>query len=90
MFSATSGVIRAGARRVAPRVARANVKTAAPTTLRSINVNRALSTTRALALSPAGDRTREIVAQTINSIGSRREGEQYLKLFTSVESQKFA
>jgi acetylglutamate kinase len=90
MFSATSGAIRAGARRVAPRVARANVKTAAPTTLQSINANRALSTTRALASLPGRDRTREIVAQTINSIGSRREGEQYLKLFTSVESQKFA
>ncbi|KAL4723963.1 Protein arg-6, mitochondrial [Fusarium chlamydosporum] len=91
MLSATSGVIRAGARRAAPRVAaRASVKTA-PTTLRSINASRALSTTkRALASSPARDRTREIVAQTINSIGSRREGEQYLKLFTSVESQKFA
>ncbi|EGU77747.1 N-acetyl-gamma-glutamyl-phosphate reductase [Fusarium oxysporum f. sp. raphani 54005] len=90
MFSATSGAFRAGARRVAPRVARSNVKTAAPTALRSINPNRALSTTKALASLPGRDRTREIVAQTINSIGSRREGEQYLKLFTSVESQKFA
>ncbi|KAG6022501.1 Protein arg-6, mitochondrial, partial [Claviceps citrina] len=27
---------------------------------------------------------------TINSIGSKREGQQYLKLFTSVSSQKFA
>ncbi|KAF4332518.1 acetylglutamate kinase n-acetyl-gamma-glutamyl-phosphate reductase precursor (ARG-6) [Fusarium beomiforme] len=90
MFPTTAGVIRAGARRIVPRVARANVKTAAPTALRSINANRTFSTTKALAVSPAGDRTREIVAQTINSIGSRREGEQYLKLFTSVESQKFA
>ncbi|KAF5548119.1 n-acetyl-gamma-glutamyl-phosphate reductase [Fusarium mexicanum] len=90
MFSATSGAFRAGARRVAPRVARSNVKTAAPTALRSINANRALSTTKALTSLPGRDRTREIVAQTINSIGSRREGEQYLKLFTSVESQRFA
>ncbi|RGP70158.1 n-acetyl-gamma-glutamyl-phosphate reductase [Fusarium longipes] len=92
MLSATSVAMRAGARRVAPRfAARASVKTA-PTTLRSINASasRTLSTTRALASSPARDRTREIVAQTINSIGSKREGEQYLKLFTSVESQKFA
>ncbi|KAG5771337.1 hypothetical protein H9Q69_011337 [Fusarium xylarioides] len=87
MFSATSGAFRAGARRVAPRLARSNVKTAAPTALRSINANRALSTTKALASLPGRDRTREIVAQTINSIGSRREGEQYLKLFTSVEPQ---
>ncbi|KAJ4254297.1 Protein arg-6, mitochondrial [Fusarium torreyae] len=91
MQSAISGAIRAGARRAAPRVAaRASTKTA-PTTFRSLNASRAISTTsRALASSPARDRTREIVAQTINSIGSRREGEQYLKLFTSVESQKFA
>ncbi|KAF5543578.1 n-acetyl-gamma-glutamyl-phosphate reductase [Fusarium napiforme] len=90
MFSATSGAFRAGARRVAPRVARSNVKTAAPTALRSLNANRTLSTTKALTSFSGRDRTREIVAQTINSIGSRREGEQYLKLFTSVESQKFA
>ncbi|CAG7560744.1 unnamed protein product [Fusarium equiseti] len=92
MLSATSGVFRAGARRAAPRfAARASVKTA-PTTLRFINASasRAFSTTRALASSPDRDRVREIVAQTINSIGSKREGEQYLKLFTSVESQKFA
>ncbi|KAM0357828.1 hypothetical protein HYE67_000503 [Fusarium culmorum] len=93
MLSATSVAIRAGARRAAPRfAARAvSVKTAS-TTLRSIDVSasRTLSTTRALASSLARDRTREIVAQTINSIGSKREGEQYLKLFTSVESQKFA
>ncbi|KAH7185703.1 Aspartate/glutamate/uridylate kinase [Fusarium flagelliforme] len=92
MLSATSGVFRAGARRAAPRfAARASVKTA-PTTLRFINASagRAFSNTRALASSPDRDRVREIVAQTINSIGSKREGEQYLKLFTSVESQKFA
>ncbi|EEU46966.1 uncharacterized protein NECHADRAFT_103816 [Fusarium vanettenii 77-13-4] len=34
--------------------------------------------------------TREIVAQTVSSIGSKREGQQYLKLFTSVSSKKFA
>jgi N-acetyl-gamma-glutamyl-phosphate reductase/acetylglutamate kinase len=41
-------------------------------------------------LAGAPDRTREIVAQTISNIGSRREGQQYLKLFASVSSQKFA
>ncbi|KAK0383262.1 hypothetical protein NLU13_9175 [Sarocladium strictum] len=41
-------------------------------------------------LSKPPDRTRDIIAQTINSIGSRREGQQYLKLFSSVSSQKFA
>ncbi|RDA86051.1 hypothetical protein CP532_1271 [Ophiocordyceps camponoti-leonardi (nom. inval.)] len=51
---------------------------------------RALSSTRIRAWPPARDRTREIVAQTVSSIGSKREGQQYLKLFTSVSSQKFA
>ncbi|CAJ0547824.1 Ff.00g045780.m01.CDS01 [Fusarium sp. VM40] len=94
MLPATSQAFRAGARRAAPRVAaaraNASVKIAAPTTLRSINARAISTTSRALASSPSRDRTREIVAQTINSIGSKREGEQYLKLFTSVESQKFA
>lgn len=42
-----------------------------------------------LARSRSQDRTREVTTQIINSIGSRREGEQYLKLFASVSSQKF-
>lgn len=50
-----------------------------------------MSTTRVLQVPPVGrDRTREIVVQTVSSIGSKREGQQYLKLFTSVSSQKFA
>jgi acetylglutamate synthase len=88
MLSATAVAFRAGARRAAPRaVARAAARAGAVPTLARC---RTLSTTRALAASPARDRTREIVAQAVSSIGSKREGQQYLKLFTSVSSQKFA
>ncbi|KAF5018429.1 hypothetical protein F66182_9603 [Fusarium sp. NRRL 66182] len=86
-----SAVFRAGARRAAPRAARPCVSMKTAPVPARLRLSRALSTTaRALASSPGRDRAREIVAQTINSIGSKREGEQYLKLFTSVESQKFA
>ncbi|RSL82349.1 Protein arg-6, mitochondrial [Fusarium oligoseptatum] len=70
----------------------ARVGGAAPTHHRYLTNNRrTLSTTRTLLTSsPGRDRTREIVAQTVSSIGSKREGQQYLKLFTSVSSQKFA
>ena len=92
---ATSAALRAGARRAVPRM---SSTAQAPKTIRSTprlaitnsSTVRALSTTKARALPPARDRTREIVAQTVSSIGSKREGQQYLKLFTSVESQKFA
>ena len=96
MLSATSGALRAGVRRTA---CRSRLGTSAPTTLRccvesktiAAAGKRTLSTTKALASPPpARDRTREIVAQTVSSIGSKREGQQYLKLFTSVSSQKFA
>ena len=96
MLSATSVALRAGARRAA---CRSRLGACAPTKIRCLNAgsssnssssSRNLSTTRAAASPPARDRTREIVAQTVSSIGSRREGQQYLKLFTSVSSQKFA
>ncbi|KAK1247925.1 hypothetical protein MKX07_000813 [Trichoderma sp. CBMAI-0711] len=99
MLSATSAALRAGARRGAPRAAAAagasapNVVRGSGPSLRlrlGLAGRRGLSSTRALASFPARDRTREIVAQTVSSIGSKREGQQYLKLFTSVESQKFA
>ncbi|KAF7536373.1 hypothetical protein G7Z17_g13060 [Cylindrodendrum hubeiense] len=88
MLSATAVAIRAGARRAAPRAAARAGAVLAQT--RCLNEYRALSTTRALAAPPARDRTREIVAQAVSSIGSKREGQQYLKLFTSVSSKKFA
>ncbi|KAM0559297.1 hypothetical protein ACHAPJ_004315 [Fusarium lateritium] len=54
-------------------------------------LNRALSTTHALAAASSlnGGRAREIVAQTIRNIGSKRETEAYLKVFT-LTSQHFA
>ncbi|OAQ67170.1 protein arg-6, mitochondrial precursor [Pochonia chlamydosporia 170] len=91
MLSATATALRAGSRRAISRAAGTS-SVAAPRQIRCPNVAicRALSTTTTLASPPARDRTREIVAQTVSSIGSKREGQQYLKLFTSVSSQKFA
>lgn len=89
LSAAASAAVRAGSRRAVQCRAGA---AAAPRSLRCPNVAlcRAISTTRALPSPPARDRTREIVRQTVSSIGSKREGQQYLKLFTSVSSQKFA
>jgi N-acetyl-gamma-glutamyl-phosphate reductase / acetylglutamate kinase len=91
MLSAGSVALRAGARRVIPRLRQRNL-----TALRSRATNgqlgmstaRLLSTTAARA-SP-NDRTREVVIQTLSNIGSKREVQQYLSYFTSVSSQKFA
>ncbi|KAL7948402.1 acetylglutamate kinase [Trichoderma barbatum] len=83
IISATSVALRAGARRGAPRVA-------ALASVSNVIRGPSLAARRSLASSHGRDRTREIVAQTISSIGSKREGRQYLKLFTSVSSQKFA
>ncbi|PHH93003.1 hypothetical protein CDD83_2492 [Cordyceps sp. RAO-2017] len=87
LSAAASTALRAGCRRAVPRAA-----TAAPRRLRCSRrlLCRSLSTARPLAAPLARDRTREIVAQTVSSIGSKREGQQYLKLFTSVSSQRFA
>lgn len=82
MLSAAAVAIRAGARRAAPRHIRFAVAARGTT--------RAFTNSRIAAATLARDRTREIVAQTVSSIGSKREGQQYLKLFTSVDSQKFA
>ncbi|POR34235.1 Protein arg-6, mitochondrial [Tolypocladium paradoxum] len=86
LSAATAAALRTACRRAVPRAAAAPRHIRCPSLARC----RALSTTRALATPPARDRTREIVAQTVSSIGSKREGQQYLKLFTSVSSQKFA
>ncbi|KAF4124463.1 N-acetyl-gamma-glutamyl-phosphate reductase / acetylglutamate kinase [Geosmithia morbida] len=88
MLSATAVALRAGARRAVS--ARGLSVAAAAKSTRCLESGRAISTTRVLSSLPTRDRTREIVAQTVSSIGSRREGQQYLKLFTSVSSQKFA
>ncbi|QGI75260.1 unnamed protein product [Fusarium fujikuroi] len=54
-------------------------------------LNRALSTTQALSAASSlnRDRAREIVAQTLSNIGSKRETAAYLKVFT-LASQNFA
>ncbi|QUC18046.1 uncharacterized protein UV8b_02287 [Ustilaginoidea virens] len=96
LSAAAAATIRSGSGRAASRAASraaASPLAAASSKIRAPGIapcRAPLSTTRALASPPARDRTREIVTQTINSIGSKREGQQYLKLFTSVSSQKFA
>ncbi|KAJ4269685.1 Protein arg-6, mitochondrial [Fusarium torreyae] len=98
MLSATA-VLRAGARRAVSRssgaaatTTRSNITTAYAFSLSSKGLATAARTGSPSSRISAGapDRTREIVAQTISNIGSRREGQQYLKLFASVSSQKFA
>ncbi|KAF7559534.1 hypothetical protein G7046_g4610 [Stylonectria norvegica] len=102
MLSATVALqLRAGARQAAYRSSGATAtavhasslspKGLAAAASRSHNLTpvRAFSLSSRLLAGPR-DRTREIVAQTVGSIGSRREGQQYLKLFTSVSSTKFA
>lgn len=101
MLSVSSVALRASARAAAPKAIPRVAAAVAPTKARCLNTattssttkaNRTLSTSsRALATSPSNhDRFREIVAQTLSSIGSKRESQQYLQLFTSVSSQKFA
>ncbi|KAH8662154.1 Aspartate/glutamate/uridylate kinase [Xylariales sp. PMI_506] len=75
--------IRAGARRVAPRAARLSPISAKVTT----------SLIQRAAYSPARHNdfnTRAAVIQVLNSIGSKREVQQYLSHFSSVSSQQFA
>ncbi|KAL6905007.1 Aspartate/glutamate/uridylate kinase [Trichoderma evansii] len=89
--AAAAVVFKAGARRSSARAFSLS-RARAPAPISTRCLNRAFSTTHTLTNTswlPA-DRTREIVTQTLSSIGSRREGQQYLKLFTTVSSQKFA
>ncbi|KAF5619042.1 acetylglutamate kinase n-acetyl-gamma-glutamyl-phosphate reductase precursor (ARG-6) [Fusarium sp. NRRL 52700] len=88
MLPAASAALRASIR---PATSRTLTRVSAPA-LTSIRCrNRALSTTRALAAASSlnRDRAREIVAQTISNIGSKRETAAYLKVFT-LTSQHFA
>ncbi|KJZ72571.1 Protein arg-6 [Hirsutella minnesotensis 3608] len=90
LSAAASAALRAGSHRAVPRAGPTVAAIARRSRCPNLTLCRTLSSTRALASPPARDRTREIVAQTVSSIGSKREGQQYLKLFTSVSSQKFA
>ncbi|KAK0730027.1 Aspartate/glutamate/uridylate kinase [Lasiosphaeris hirsuta] len=83
MFSACAVALRAGARRTVRRL---------PSKGRALPVAagrqpRAFSSSAA----PATDlSTRSMIVQTLSSVGSKREVQQYLSLFTSVSSQRFA
>ncbi|KAK0628193.1 Aspartate/glutamate/uridylate kinase [Bombardia bombarda] len=88
MLSACAVAVRAGARRSVRRLptktaARATlpVTAAAPQRLRHFSSSAA----RATDLS-----TRGMIVQTLSSVGSKREVQQYLSLFTGVSSQRFA
>ncbi|KAI1500652.1 Aspartate/glutamate/uridylate kinase [Biscogniauxia marginata] len=75
--------IRAGARRVSPRVGRSSPAIASNI---SVKVSRA-----AYSSSRSNDSTtRAAVIQVLNNIGSKREVQQYLSHFSSVSSQQFA
>lgn len=75
MLSAAAVALRAGARPSASRaLSQSLARASAPASIQSLS--RGFSTSHALAAAsylPA-DRTREIVAQTVSSIGSKREG----------------
>lgn len=89
MLSTSVRAFRAGARRCArlptPR------KTAAAPVVASARLadctRRALSTSTKQLTDLS---TRGIVIQTLSSVGSKREVQQYLSHFTSVSSQRFA
>ncbi|KAL2269090.1 hypothetical protein VTJ83DRAFT_3936 [Remersonia thermophila] len=84
MLSACPVALRAGARRVIRRL---------PVRSRAVAVPPALR--RARPFSSSASRrtdlsTRGMIVQTLSSVGSKREVQQYLSLFTSVSSQRFA
>lgn len=88
MLSAAAVALRAGARR---SVRRLPGKTRA---LRVTNATlqrpRLLSTSMPSKTTSADLSTRGMIVQTLSSVGSKREVQQYLSLFTSVSSQRFA
>ncbi|TRX90983.1 hypothetical protein FHL15_008188 [Xylaria flabelliformis] len=72
--------LRAGTRRVAPRLTRRNLPVVG-------TARRAAYSTRSNASDSA---TRAAVIQVLNNVGSKREVQQYLSHFSSVSSQQFA
>ncbi|KAK0632243.1 Aspartate/glutamate/uridylate kinase [Immersiella caudata] len=84
MLSAAAVALRAGARRTVRRL---------PNRARLLPVTATLRHQRALSSTPARSTdltTRGMIVQTLSSVGSKREVQQYLSLFTSVSSQRFA
>lgn len=91
MLSSSVRAFRAGARRCARLPVTSAPRIAAP----AIASARLAECTRRAALSTSTKQltdlsTRGIVIQTLSSVGSRREVQQYLSHFTSVSSQRFA
>lgn len=92
MLSTSVRAFRAGARRcVRLPVAPVTPRTVTP----AIASSRLAECTRRAALSTSTKQltdlsTRGIVIQTLSSVGSKREVQQYLSHFTSVSSQRFA
>ncbi|KAK4162035.1 Aspartate/glutamate/uridylate kinase [Cladorrhinum sp. PSN259] len=88
MLSAAAVALRAGARR---SVRRLPGKTRAlPVTTDTLRRQRHLSTSASSKTTSADLSTRGMIVQTLSSVGSKREVQQYLSLFTSVSSQRFA
>ncbi|KAK4145052.1 Aspartate/glutamate/uridylate kinase [Dichotomopilus funicola] len=83
MLSACAVAVRAGARRSVRRLPRSRAAAVPPALRRA----RPFSTT---AIRPTDLTTRGMIVQTLSSVGSKREVQQYLSLFTSVSSQRFA
>ncbi|KAK3940561.1 protein arg-6, mitochondrial [Diplogelasinospora grovesii] len=89
MLSACAVALRAGARRSIRRL---------PSKSRAIPVTAATAATAvrgrrlfaSSAARPTDLSTRGMIVQTLSSVGSKREVQQYLSLFTSVSSQRFA
>ncbi|KAK1758735.1 protein arg-6, mitochondrial [Echria macrotheca] len=84
MLSATAVALRAGARRTVRRL---------PIRARLLPVAVAGRQPRCFSSSAARTSdlsTRAMIVQTLSSVGSKREVQQYLSLFTSVSSQRFA
>lgn len=91
MLSTSVRAFRAGARRCARLPVSSVPRTAAP----AVASTRLAQCARRAALSTSTKQltdlsTRGIVIQTLSSVGSRREVQQYLSHFTSVSSQRFA
>ncbi|KAH9437064.1 Protein arg-6, mitochondrial, variant 2 [Pyricularia oryzae] len=89
MLSAARGAFRAGARRcIGARAIAAPARTLPVPRLAAAHAARRSFSASAPVLSQSN--TRGVVVQAISSVASQREVQQYLSLFTSVESQKFA
>lgn len=85
MISACAVALRAGARRSVRRLP--NRSRRLPATVAAARHPRSFSSSAARSTDLT---TRGMIVQTLSSVGSKREVQQYLSLFTSVSSQRFA